>query len=318
MYQEKEKPKLTIFLASPRGFCAGVERAIEIVKLALDKFGAPVYVRHEIVHNKRVLEDLRALGAIFVDELEEVPNDRPVIFSAHGVQKSVQEEAKTRNMLYIDATCPLVLKVHIEASKQYNDGNHIIMIGHKGHAEVIGTMGQLPKNAISLVERIEDIEILKISNPNNLSYITQTTLSVKDAEKIIKALKAKYPNIKAPDKKDICYATTNRQVAVSEIAKKCEVLIVVGSKNSSNSNRLVEVARSNGCSKSFLIDCVDDINWQDLKLVNSIGITAGASAPEKLVKEIIESAKKYFDVNIENIVLAEENIKFNIPKILRA
>jgi 4-hydroxy-3-methylbut-2-enyl diphosphate reductase len=310
------KSKLKIILAQPRGFCAGVERAIEIVERALQKFGAPVYVRHEIVHNKYVLEDLKGKGAVFVKELHEVPENMPVIFSAHGVPKSVPEEAKRRQMIYIDATCPLVSKVHHEAAAHYRNGQQIVLIGHAGHPEVVGTMGQLPPGAVILVEKKEDVAALKIADAQKLSYITQTTLSVDDTKDIVAALKSRFPHIAAPKKEDICYATTNRQAAVRDIAPRVDALIVIGSKNSSNSNRLVEVARAYGCSRAFLADTAQEIDWESLKDIRTLGLTAGASAPEILVQEIIDTAGAFFEVETETVTLTEENVVFNVPRIL--
>jgi 4-hydroxy-3-methylbut-2-enyl diphosphate reductase len=310
------KSKLKIILAQPRGFCAGVDRAIEIVERALQKFGAPVYVRHEIVHNKYVLEDLKKKGAVFVRELDEVPENMPVIFSAHGVPKSVPEEAKRRRMIYIDATCPLVSKVHHEAAAHYRHGQQIVLIGHAGHPEVVGTMGQLPPGAVILVEKKEDVAGIAVADAEKLSYITQTTLSVDDTRDIVAALKSRFPRIAAPKKEDICYATTNRQAAVRGIAPRVDALIVIGSKNSSNSNRLVEVARAYGCSRAFLADTAKEIDWESLKDIRTLGLTAGASAPEILVQEIIDTARKFFDVETETVTLTEENVVFNVPRLL--
>ena len=310
------KPGLKIILAQPRGFCAGVDRAIEIVERSLQKFGAPVYVRHEIVHNKYVLEDLKKKGAIFVKELDEVPEGMPVIFSAHGVPKKIPEEAQRRNMIYVDATCPLVSKVHHEAEAHHRNGRQIILIGHAGHPEVIGTIGQLPEGAVLLVETISDIAALDVSHPENLAYITQTTLSVDDTRHIVAALKARFPQIAAPKKEDICYATTNRQAAVRDIAPRVEAMIVIGSRNSSNSSRLVEVAIAHGCPDAFLIDSAKDIDWDILRNVRTLGLTAGASAPELLVQEVIEAAKQYFEVETETVTLANEQVTFKIPRVL--
>jgi len=310
------KPKLKIILARPRGFCAGVDRAIEIVERALQKFGAPVYVRHEIVHNKYVLEDLKKKGAIFVKELNEVPEDMPVIFSAHGVPKKVPQEAQRRNMIYIDATCPLVSKVHHEAEAHHRNGKQIVLIGHAGHPEVIGTMGQLPEGAVLLVETVADVATLDVSNPDNLAYITQTTLSVDDTKHIVTALKERFPQVAAPKKEDICYATTNRQEAVREIAPRVEAMIVIGSRNSSNSNRLVEVAKAYGCPEAFLVDSAKDIDWSKLQNIKTLGLTAGASAPEILVQEVIDAAKEFYDVDIETVTLANETVTFKIPRVL--
>jgi 4-hydroxy-3-methylbut-2-enyl diphosphate reductase len=311
-----DKPKLTILLAQPRGFCAGVERAIDIVEKALEKFGAPVYVRHEIVHNKHVLEDLRAKGAVFVKELDDVPADAPVIFSAHGVPKRVPAEAARRNMIYIDATCPLVSKVHREAELHHRNGHHIILIGHAGHPEVIGTMGQLPEGSVTLVEDVADVEKLSFPADASLAYVTQTTLSLDDTADIVAALQKKYPQVAAPKKEDICYATTNRQMAIKDIAPKADVVIVVGSKNSSNSNRLVEVARAYGAKEALLADRAEDVPWDSLQHIRTLGLTAGASAPEVLVQGVIDAARQHFDVTVETAVVAEENITFKIPRIL--
>lgn len=311
-----ENPKLTIVLASPRGFCAGVERAIEIVERALKKFGAPVYVRHEIVHNQHVLQNLRGKGAIFVKELDEVPEGAPVVFSAHGVPKSVPAAAKKRNMIAIDATCPLVSKVHFEAEAYARRGHQIIFIGHAGHPEVIGTMGQLPDGEILLVETKDDVERLQVRDAGKLSYLTQTTLSVDDTAGIIDALRKKFPAVSAPKKEDICYATTNRQAAVKDIAPRVDALAVVGSRNSSNSNRLVEVAKAYGCAWSFLIDDAGGMDWESLKGIATLGLTAGASAPESLVQGVIDAARNHFDVTVEPVVLAQEDVVFNIPRLL--
>jgi 4-hydroxy-3-methylbut-2-enyl diphosphate reductase len=317
------KSKLKIILAQPRGFCAGVERAIDIVELSLQKFGAPVYVRHEIVHNKHVLEDLKKKGAVFVRELDEVPETNtgrgapaPVIFSAHGVAKAVPEEARRRKMIYIDATCPLVSKVHYEAEAHHRSGRQIILIGHAGHPEVIGTMGQLPEGAVLLVENKEDVAAITVADPEKLSYVTQTTLSVDDTKNIVAALKVRFPHIAAPKKEDICYATTNRQEAVREIAPRVDALLVIGSKNSSNSNRLVEVAKANGCPRAFLVDHAGEVDWAALKDIRVLGLTAGASAPEILVQEVVEAAGAFFEVETETATLREENVVFKIPRIL--
>lgn len=314
-----EKKPLKILLAAPRGFCAGVDRAIQIVELALEKYGAPVYVRHEIVHNKFVVDSLREKGAVFVEELHEIPNDgQPVIFSAHGVAKSVPEEAEAREMFFIDATCPLVSKVHREAERHFKSGDQIILIGHAGHPEVIGTMGQLPKGAVVLVETIEDVHGLKIEDFSNLAYCTQTTLSVDDTAAIVGALQKKFPDIKAPRKEDICYATTNRQAAMKAIAPLSDAVMVLGAPNSSNSNRLVEVAALNGCEKAILVQRVDDIDWAWLDGVEALGLSAGASAPEILVDEVIEKAREYFTVELEEVAITQENVNFKVPKILTA
>jgi len=310
--------KLKILLASPRGFCAGVDRAIEIVKKALKKFGPPVYVRHEIVHNTQVVENLKRLGAIFVEELNEIKDrSRPVIFSAHGVPKSVPEEASNKNMFYVDATCPLVTKVHREAEFLHKNGYEIILVGHKDHPEVLGTMGQLPKDSIKLVETVRDaknINTNEIKKP--VAYVTQTTLSVDDTKEIIEVLKGKFPNIKSPIKEDICYATTNRQEAVKKIAPLCDMFFVVGSKNSSNSQRLVEVAIKSGCVKSELIPFNEKLPIDLIVKCNKIGITSGASAPEQLVLDLISEVKKHCSVSIEEIVLTKENVTFKLPRSL--
>jgi len=312
------KKELKIYLASPRGFCAGVKRAIEIVEKAINKYGTPVYVRHEIVHNKQVVDELREKGAIFVDELSDVKdNSRPVIFSAHGVPKSVPDEAKVKNLSYVDATCPLVSKVHRESEQLHKRGYEIFLIGHKNHPEVIGTMGQLPIGSIKLVETKSDVENLKVDNfKKPLAYITQTTLSVDDTAEIINALKNKFPEIKGPIKEDICYATTNRQSAVKEIASKCDLFFVVGSRNSSNSVRLVEVAKKAGCKNSQLMHSEKEIPFDEIKSSNTIGISSGASAPEKLVQALLNNLKKDRKVSIEEVVVAEEKVVFKLPKEL--
>ena len=312
------KKELKVYLASPRGFCAGVKRAIEIVEKAINKYGAPVYVRHEIVHNKQVVDELREKGAIFVDELSDVKNNsRPVIFSAHGVPKSVPDEARLKNLSYVDATCPLVSKVHRESEQLYKKGYEIFLIGHKNHPEVIGTMGQLPKESIILVETKSDVENLKADNfKKPLAYITQTTLSVDDTADIINALKNKFPKIKGPIKEDICYATTNRQSAVKKIASKCDLFFVVGSRNSSNSVRLVEVAKKAGCKNSQLMHSEKEIPFQEIENSDTIGISSGASAPEKLVQALLNNLKKDRKVSIEEVVVAEEKVVFKLPKEL--
>ena len=305
--------EIKILLAAPRGFCAGVERAIEIVKKSIDKYGAPVYVRHEIVHNKHVVDNLKKIGAIFVEELNEIKDKtRPVIFSAHGVPKSVPKEASNYKMEYIDATCPLVSKVHREAENLNRSGVHVILIGHKNHPEVIGTMGQLPKGEIDLIESIEDVK-----NYNNkkekLAFVTQTTLSVDDTKEIISALKSKFPEIREPKKEDICYATTNRQSAVKKIAEECDMFFVIGSRNSSNSLRLVEVAKNSGCINSRLIHSESSIPFEEIEKIKTIGISSGASAPEILVDNFINSLKKQFTVKIDEVEIVKENITFKIP-----
>ena len=310
--------ELKILLASPRGFCAGVDRAIEIVKKTLTKFGSPVYVRHEIVHNTQVVKNLKKLGAIFVEELNEIKDhSRPVIFSAHGVPKSVPEEASNKKMFYIDATCPLVTKVHREAEFLYKNGYEVILVGHKDHPEVLGTMGQLPKGSIRLIETVKDAKNIDISKLNKpVAYVTQTTLSVDDTKEIIEVLKGKFPNIKTPTKEDICYATTNRQEAVKKIAPLCDMFFVVGSKNSSNSQRLVEVAKKSGCVKSELITFNEKLPIDSIVKCKKIGITSGASAPEQLVQDLISAVKRYCSVSIEEIVLTKENVTFKLPKSL--
>jgi 4-hydroxy-3-methylbut-2-en-1-yl diphosphate reductase len=311
-------PPLKILLAAPRGFCAGVVRAIDIVERALELYGAPVYVRHEIVHNRFVVDDLKAKGAIFVDELSEIPpGDRPVIFSAHGVAKSVPQEAERRALFQIDATCPLVTKVHMEAKRHFEQGLNIILIGHKNHPEVIGTMGQLPVGAISLIETTEDAANVHVSDPTKLAFVTQTTLSVDDTKDVIAVLQKRFPEIKGPLKEDICYATTNRQEAVKSIANKIEALIVVGAPNSSNSKRLVEVGEKNGCPRGFLVQRATDLDWPSLQGLKTIGLSAGASAPEILVNEIIDAFRAHYDVTVENVVLREENVSFKLPRELR-
>ena len=312
------KNNLKVYLASPRGFCAGVERAIEIVNRSLNKYGKPVYVRHEIVHNKYVVEDLKKKGAIFVEELDEIKDkSRPVIFSAHGVPKSVPEDARIKNLSYVDATCPLVSKVHRESEQLFKNGFDIVLIGHKNHPEVIGTMGQLPEGAVKLIETTNDVEKLKIDSfKKPLAYITQTTLSVDDTAEIILALKNKFLNIKEPIKEDICYATTNRQNAVKSMASKCDMLFVIGSRNSSNSVRLVEVAKKSGCQKSILIHSDQNLPIDEIKKCKNIGITSGASAPEELVQNLIKQIKENCNVTIEEIIVAKENVTFKLPKEL--
>ena len=312
------KNKIKIYLASPRGFCAGVDRAIEIVNKALKKYGSPVYVRHEIVHNKQVVEDLKKRGAIFVEELSEIKDStRPVIFSAHGVPKKVPEEAKLKKLSFVDATCPLVSKVHRESELHYRNGYDIILIGHKNHPEVIGTMGQLPDGSIKLVETVEDVRSLNINDfKKPLAYITQTTLSVDDTTEIIQLLKTKFKKIKSPIKEDICYATTNRQKAVKKIAPDCDMVFIIGSRNSSNSVRLVEVAKKAGCKKSTLMHFGKELPIEEIKKCKKIGISSGASAPERLVQNFIEEIKKNCDISIEDVVVAEEKVVFKLPKEL--
>jgi 4-hydroxy-3-methylbut-2-enyl diphosphate reductase len=309
---------LTIYLAAPRGFCAGVDRAIQIVELALAKYGAPVYVRHEIVHNRHVVESLKAKGAIFVEELDEIPDtEAPVIFSAHGVPKSVPEAASLRNLFYLDATCPLVFKVHIEAARHHGAGREVLLIGHAGHPEVLGTIGQLPQGAVHLIETIADARAFTPKDPEALAYTTQTTLSVDDTSAIVELLKRRFPRMMGPRKNDICYATTNRQDAVKRLAPLCDRLFVVGSPNSSNSMRLVEIAKRAGCPRAALVQNADEIDWDDFIGIRSLGITAGASAPEVLVDEIIDAFKARFATKVESVTAAEEDIAFKLPQQLR-
>jgi len=307
---------LTVLLAAPRGFCAGVDRAIQIVEGALDKFGPPVYVRHEIVHNRHVVERLEGMGAIFVEELDQCPDDRPVVFSAHGVPKSVPAEAARRDMIYVDATCPLVSKVHVEAQRHFNSGHDILLIGHAGHPEVIGTMGQLPNGAITLVETVEDVDRLDPRNPDKLAFVTQTTLSVDDTSAIVDRLQARFPAIAAPHKEDICYATTNRQSAVKEMADRCDKVFVLGAPNSSNSVRLVEVAERAGVKSAELVASANDVDWDTLGEIRTVGITAGASAPEELVQGLITAFRERFDVSLEELVVTRENVEFKLPRVL--
>lgn len=311
------KPPLQLYLAAPRGFCAGVDRAIKIVEMSLQKWGAPVYVRHEIVHNKFVVDSLRDQGAIFVKELDQCPDDRPVIFSAHGVPKSVPNAAQARNMVFVDATCPLVSKVHIEADRHNQNGMQMIMIGHAGHPETIGTMGQLPDGEVLLVETEADVAQVEVRDPKQLAYITQTTLSIDDTAEIVIALKTRFPEIVGPHKEDICYATTNRQEAVKAIAPLSDALLVVGAPNSSNSKRLVEVASRAGCKYSQLVQRAKDIDWRALKSIKSVGITAGASAPDILIQEVVEAFSDHYEVNVEYVETAQENVNFKVPRILR-
>ena len=310
-------PQLTVYMAAPRGFCAGVDRAIKIVEMALEKWGKPVYVRHEIVHNKFVVDELKSKGAIFIKEVNEAPVDRPIIFSAHGVPKSVPLEAKRREMIYVDATCPLVSKVHIEADRHFENGLQIVMIGHAGHPETIGTMGQLPDGGVLLVENTEDVKNLTVRDPIKLAYVTQTTLSIDDTAEVVEALKVRFPAIVGPHKEDICYATSNRQAAVKEIAPDVDALLVIGAPNSSNSQRLVEVAKKAGCKNSQLVQRATEINWDKLTDIKSIGITAGASAPEILINEVIEALKERFEVKTNIVETATENVNFKVPRILR-
>lgn len=310
-----EKPVLNVLVANPRGFCAGVQRAIQIVEVALEKFGPPVYVRHEIVHNRYVVEGLEAKGAVFVDELEEVPEGVPVVFSAHGVPKVVPAEAERRGLYYVDATCPLVSKVHREAERHHREGCHIIMIGHEGHPEVIGTLGQLPEGSITLVESEEDVMALKFNGRQKLAFITQTTLSVDDTAEIIDLLKKRFPKIEGPKKEDICYATTNRQEAVKAIAERCDRMLVIGAPNSSNSLRLVEVSERNG-TPGKLVQRAKDLDWKWLDGAQTVGIAAGASAPEILVDEVLESLKKHFQIVLEEVTSKKENVTFKMPAAL--
>jgi 4-hydroxy-3-methylbut-2-enyl diphosphate reductase len=312
-----EKPNIDLYLAAPRGFCAGVDRAIKIVEMALEKWGAPVFVRHEIVHNKYVVDELRSKGAIFVETLEECPSDKPVIFSAHGVPKSVPAAAIARKMVFVDATCPLVSKVHIEAERHHSNGLQMVMIGHKGHPETIGTMGQLPKGEVLLVETPEDVSRIIPRNDEKLAYITQTTLSVDDTIEIVKKLKERFPKIIGPHKEDICYATTNRQEAVKAVSPKVDALLVIGAPNSSNSKRLVEVGKSSGCKYSQMVQRASDIDWRALEGVKSIGITAGASAPEILINEVILTISDRFNVTQKIVETAVENVEFKVPRVLR-
>ncbi|MEY4984893.1 MAG: hypothetical protein RIR62_3159 [Pseudomonadota bacterium] len=310
-------PPLTLYLAAPRGFCAGVDRAIKIVEMAIEKWGAPVYVRHEIVHNRFVVEDLRAKGAVFVEELDDCPDDRPVIFSAHGVPKSVPAAAQARNMIAVDATCPLVTKVHNEAQRHHENGLQMVMIGHAGHPETVGTMGQLPPGEVLLVETVADVATLVVRDPAKLAFITQTTLSVDDTAGIVAALQARFPAIVGPHKEDICYATTNRQAAVKAVAPKIDALLVIGAPNSSNSKRLVEVGSAAGCAYSQLIQRAADIDWRALEGIRAVGVTAGASAPEVLVNEVIDAFRARFATTVEMVETAVETVEFKVPRILR-
>jgi 4-hydroxy-3-methylbut-2-en-1-yl diphosphate reductase len=311
-------PTLTIRLAAPRGFCAGVDRAIQIVEKCLEKHGAPVYVRHEIVHNRHVVKGLEAKGAVFVEELDEVPTDAPVVFSAHGVPKSVPAEARRRKMTYVDATCPLVSKVHLGAARHHKAGRHVLLIGHEGHPEVVGTIGQLADGAITLIETVDQAEALDLPVDQPLAYITQTTLSVDDTAEIIKILKKRFPKMKGPTKEDICYATTNRQNAVKAIAEECDALLVLGAPNSSNSKRLVEVAALNGCPDARLIQNAGEVDWDWLAHKKILGVTAGASAPEVLVEEVIAACRARFTVTLEEIEIAREDVRFKLPSGLVA
>ena len=311
------KPPLTLFLAAPRGFCAGVDRAIRIVELALEKWGAPVYVRHEIVHNRFVVDGLRAKGAVFVEELSDCPVDRPVVFSAHGVPKSVPAEASARNMIAVDATCPLVTKVHNEAQRHAEAGLQMVMIGHAGHPETLGTMGQLPVGEVLLVETPADVAGLLVRDAEKLAYITQTTLSVDDTAAVVATLQARFPGIIGPHKEDICYATTNRQAAVKAIAGRIDALLVIGAPNSSNSRRLVEVGRAAGCAYAQLVQRADEIDWRALEGARAVGVTAGASAPEVLVDEVLRAFHARFETTVELVETARENVEFKVPRSLR-
>ena len=318
MPQPPQRRPLTLFLAAPRGFCAGVDRAIQIVELALEKYGAPVYVRHEIVHNRFVVDSLKAKGAVFVEELEDIPETgQPVIFSAHGVAKAVPAAALARDLFVLDATCPLVYKVHIEAERHHAEGLEILLIGHAGHPEVVGTMGQLPEGAVRLIETVAQARAFNPRDPKKLAFVTQTTLSVDDTAEIVGVLQARFPHIVGPPKEDICYATTNRQAAVKAIASKIDCLFVVGSPQSSNSLRLVEVAKRAGCSNACLIERAADIPWDEVAHRASVGVTAGASAPEALVEEVIGAFRARFEVTLETITTAREHIAFNVPRELR-
>ncbi|MBO9706898.1 MAG: 4-hydroxy-3-methylbut-2-enyl diphosphate reductase [Caulobacter sp.] len=311
-----DRRPLRLALASPRGFCAGVDRAIQIVERTIEKFGAPVYVRHEIVHNRHVVDRLKALGAVFIEELEQAPDDRPVVFSAHGVPKSVPAEAKAREMIYLDATCPLVSKVHVEAQKHFDAGREIVLIGHAGHPEVVGTMGQLPEGTVTLIEDIEDARAWVPKDPSNVAFLTQTTLSVDDTAEMVATLKERFPGIAAPHKEDICYATTNRQDAVKLLAQASELVLVVGSRNSSNSVRLKEVAKRAGARDAQLIDDASGLDWAWFEGVETVGLTAGASAPEDLVQGVIDAMATRFDIIVEELVEARETVTFKLPRLL--
>ncbi|MEY4556472.1 MAG: 4-hydroxy-3-methylbut-2-enyl diphosphate reductase [Pseudomonadota bacterium] len=310
------KPPLTVRLATPRGFCAGVDRAIQIVERAIEKYGAPVYVRHEIVHNRHVVERLKAMGAVFVKELDDCPDDRPVVFSAHGVPKSVPATARAREMLYLDATCPLVSKVHVEAERHHAAGRHIVLIGHAGHPEVVGTMGQLPPDAISLIETVADAEAFQRPGDAPLAYATQTTLSVDDTAEILATLKRRFPELPDPHKEDICYATTNRQEAVKRLGQGCDLVLVVGSKNSSNSVRLVEVAMRAGAKDARLVDDAGQVDWSWMEGVSTLGITAGASAPERLIEELVDAVRARFDAEVIEDAGERETVTFKLPRVL--
>ena len=314
--QSPGRPPLRVVLASPRGFCAGVDRAIQIVERTIEKFGAPVFVRHEIVHNRHVVDRLKALGAVFIEELDEAPDDRPVVFSAHGVPKSVPATAKAREMIYLDATCPLVSKVHVEAQKHFDAGREIVLIGHAGHPEVVGTMGQLPEGTVTLIENIDDARTWIPKDAGNVAFLTQTTLSVDDTAEMVNLLKERFPGIAAPHKEDICYATTNRQEAVKMLAEASDLILVVGSKNSSNSVRLMEVGKRAGAKDARLIDDAGGLDWTWFEGVATVGLTAGASAPEDLVQGVIDAIAARYDITIEELVEARETVTFKLPRLL--
>ncbi|MEL6858696.1 MAG: 4-hydroxy-3-methylbut-2-enyl diphosphate reductase [Pseudomonadota bacterium] len=307
---------LTILLAAPRGFCAGVDRAIQIVEEALSKWGAPVYVRHEIVHNQHVVSRLQDMGAVFVEELDACPDDRPVVFSAHGVPKSVPAAAAAREMVYVDATCPLVSKVHVEAGRHHQAGREIVLIGHAGHPEVVGTMGQLPDGGMTLIETVEDVATFEPRDPDNLAFVTQTTLSVDDTAEIVAALQIRFPSISVPHKEDICYATTNRQEAVKVMAERADLFLVIGAETSSNSKRLVDVALRAGCPEAYLVASAENIDWSWFDGVQTLGLTAGASAPEDLVQGLIAACRARFDITVEEVTTATESVVFKLPRVL--
>ncbi len=315
-FADKPRKNKVVLLAAPRGFCAGVDRAIQIVERSIEKYGAPVFVRHEIVHNQHVVERLEALGAIFVDELEDCPDDRPVVFSAHGVPKSVPKAAQARDMTFLDATCPLVSKVHIEAQKHAQAGHHILLIGHKGHPEVIGTMGQLPAGHITLIETEEDARHINPKAPDSLALVTQTTLSIDDTAQMIDILKQRFPTITLPYKEDICYATTNRQAAIKAIAARCDLLLVIGSENSSNSKRLVEVGETAGADNAMLISCADNLDWDKLSAAKTIGLSAGASAPEYLTDGVIAALRSRYEIDLQEVEVTREKVVFRLPRQL--
>ena len=312
-----ERPRLEVLLAAPRSFCAGVERAIRIVELALEKYGAPVYVRHEIVHNRHVVDSLRARGAVFVDELDECPDDRPVVLSAHGVPTQVIEEARARNLFFVDATCPLVTKVHLEVRRHHKEGREVVLIGHAGHPETVGTIGQIPEDGTMLVETVEDVAKLRPRDPEQLAFATQTTLAVDDTAGIVSALRERFPEVAGPHGEDICYASTNRQVAVKEIAGRVDAFFVIGAPNSSNSQRLVSAARKAGCRRATLIERAVDIDWAVLEGCRTVGVTASASAPESLIDELIEAFRARYEVRLEEVRTAVENLRFRLPAAVR-